>query len=108
MLRVNPLCEVFELRNSFPDVAQDMSSRSERAMVDRNPRDPFVPAFERREVPSTQQSQRRVAADKRRTYRKQHIGKCIDTIYTLVNGVTGLVDGNISPETLPSLNALLN
>ena len=57
-------------------------------------------------MPSTQQSQRRVAADKRRTYRKQHIGKCIDTIYTLVNGVTGLVDGNISPETLPSLNAL--
>ena len=30
-----------------------------------------------------------------------------NTLYTLVNGVTGNVDGNISIETLPSLNALL-
>ena len=29
-----------------------------------------------------------------------------NTLYTLVNGVTGHVDGNISIETHPSLNAL--
>ena len=29
-----------------------------------------------------------------------------DTIYTLVNGVTGQVEGNVSLETLPSLDAL--
>ena len=29
-----------------------------------------------------------------------------DTLYTLVNGVTGQVEGNVSLETLPSLDAL--
>ena len=31
-----------------------------------------------------------------------------DTLYTLVNGVTGQVEGNVSPETLPSLDALVS
>ena len=29
-----------------------------------------------------------------------------DTLHTLVNGVTGQVEGNVSLETLPSLDAL--
>ena len=29
-----------------------------------------------------------------------------DTVYTLVNGVTGQVEGNVSLETLPYLDAL--
>ncbi|OWZ19843.1 Pol Polyprotein [Phytophthora megakarya] len=32
---------------------------------------------------------------------------CSEQVYTLVNGVTGEVDGNISSATLPSCNALL-
>ena len=32
--------------------------------------------------------------------------KSIDTLYSLVNVVNGLVDGNTSLETLASLNAL--
>ena len=29
-----------------------------------------------------------------------------DTLYTLVNGVTGQVEGNVNQETLPSLDPL--
>ena len=47
-----------------------------------------------------------MTADKRRTCRKQRSDKIINTLYALVNGVTGHVDGNISLETLPSLDAL--
>ena len=50
VVRENPLGEVFELRNSSPDVVQDMSSRIERAMVDNNYGYPAVPASRRRKV----------------------------------------------------------
>ena len=36
VVRVNSLGELFELRNSPPDVAQDMSSRTERAKANSN------------------------------------------------------------------------
>ena len=97
MVRRNPLGEMFELHNSPSDVVQDMSSRTERAKVNNNYEDLIVPAFERRDVSATQEF---------RTCRKQHSDKSINTLYTLFNGVTGIVDGNISIETLPSLNAL--
>ena len=85
-----------------------MSSRTESARLDNNYGDPIIPAFKRRDVPSTQESRRQVAADKLQTCRKQHSDKNIITVYTLVDGVTDLVDGNIILETLPSLNALFN
>ena len=97
VVRVNPREGVFELHNYPPDVVQDMGSRTERAMVNSNNEDPIVPAFKRCDVSLTQES---------RTCRKQHSDKSINTLYTLFNGVTGIVDGNISIETLPSLNAL--
>ena len=97
VVRENPLGGVFELHNSPPDVVQDMSSLTERAMANSNNGDPIVPAFKRRDVSSTQES---------RTCRKQHSDNIIYTFYTLVNGVTGLADGNISLEPLTSLNAL--
>ena len=83
-----------------------MSSRIKRAKINSNHGDPFILASKRRDVPSTQQSRRQVAADRRRPCRKQHSDRIIYTLYTLVNGVTGIVDGNISRETFPSLNAL--
>ena len=66
-------------------------------MVNSNNGDPIVPDFKRRDVSSAQES---------RTCRKQHSDKSINTLYTLVYGVTGLVDGNVSLDPLPSLNAL--
>ena len=51
MVRENTLGEVFELRNSSLDVAQYMSSRIERAMIDSNYGDPTFPDSRRRKVP---------------------------------------------------------
>ena len=85
-----------------PDVAQDMSSRIERANITINYRDPTFPASESRNESSTIQSRRQVAADKRRTSETSRSENCKHTLYTLVNGVTGHVDGNISLATLPS------
>ena len=50
VVRVNPLGGVFKLRNTSPDVVQHMSSRIERAMVDRNYGEPIVPASRKRKV----------------------------------------------------------
>ena len=43
---------------------------------------------------------------KRPTPRTSCSDNSTNTLYTLANGVTGHVDGNISLETLPSLDAL--
>ena len=96
----------FELRNTSPAVAQDMSSRIERAKITSNYRDPTVPAFEKRTESTIRQSRGRVAADERPTSETSHSGNSNNTLYTLVNGVTGHVDGNIRLATLPSMNAL--
>ena len=105
VVRVNPLGKVFELRNTSPDVAQDMSYRTERAKITVNYRDPTVPAFERRNESSTRQSRRQAASDKRRTSETSCSDNSKNTLYTLVNGVTGHDDGNIRLTTLPSLDA---
>ena len=46
----NPLGEMFELRNSPPDVFHDTISRIERAKINSNHRDPTVPASRWRKV----------------------------------------------------------
>ena len=56
----NPLVGAFELRNSPPDVAQDVSSRIERARINSNHGDPIVPASKRRKVSLKKQSWRRM------------------------------------------------
>ena len=99
---------MFELHNSPPDVAQDMSLRIERAKTTSNYRDPTNPDFEKRNESSIRQSRRQVAANDRPTPKTSHSDNSNNTIYTLVNGVTGRVDGNIRLATLPSMNALLN
>ena len=105
---LNPLFEVFELHNSPEDVAQDMSSRIERAKTTSNFRDPTVPTFEKRNESTSRQSRRQVTADQRPTSETSHSDNSNNTLYTLVNGVTGRVDGNIRLATLPSMNALFN
>ena len=106
VVRVNPLGEVFESRNTSPDVAQDMSSRIERAKMNRNHEDFAVPASKRRKVSLRKQSKRRVVTVKRPTFKKSRSDTSNNTLYTLVNGLTGQIDGNISLETLPSVDKL--
>ena len=104
MIRLNPLGIIFELRNSRPDVDQDMSSRRGRAMEDGNYGDPIVSSFKRRDLYSTQASRHQVAADKRQTCRKKHSDNINNALYTLVHGVTGHIDGKTSLEPFPSLD----
>ena len=106
MVRVNLLGEVFELHNTSPDVVQDMSSRIERAKMNSNHGDSTVPASKRRKVSLRKQSKRRVVTVKRPTFKKSRSDNSNNTLYTLVNGLTGQIDGNISLETLPSLDTL--
>ena len=106
VVRVNPLGEVFELRNTSPDVAQDMSSRIERAKMNSNHGDFAVPASKRRKVSLRKQSKRRVVTVKRPTFKKSRSDNSNNTLYTLVNGLTGQIDGNISLETLPSVDKI--
>ena len=105
VVRVNPLGELFELRNSPPYVAQDMSSRIEHAKTISNYRDPTVPTFEKRSESTTRQSRLQVASDHRPTSETSPSDNSSNTLYTLVNGVTGHVDGNVRLATLPSMDA---
>ena len=50
---------------------------------------------------------RRVATVKRPTSKKSLSDSSNNTLYTRVNGLTGQIDGNISLETLPSLDTLV-
>ena len=102
MLRLNSLGEVFKAVNTSPDVAQDVSHRVERAKLYTNHGDPTVSAFRRRKVYLRKKSRRRVEIVKRQTSEVLRSDKINNTLYTLVNGVTGHVDGRISLETLPS------
>ena len=106
MVRENPLGKVFELRNYSPDVAQDMSSRIERAMVYINYGGPTVPASRRRKVSMRKQSRRWVATLKRQMSEVLRSDNINNTLYTLVNGLIGQIEGSISLETLPSLDTL--
>uniref|UniRef100_A0AAV1V4X3 Reverse transcriptase domain-containing protein n=1 Tax=Peronospora matthiolae TaxID=2874970 RepID=A0AAV1V4X3_9STRA len=87
-----------------PNVGQDKSSRIEHTMVGSNHGDNIVPTPKGSKV-SKRQSRRRVAAVKRQASSQSH-SEIINTLYTLVNGVTGRVDGSVCLETLPSVDAL--
>ena len=82
-----------------------MSFRIERAKVIGKDRDPTVPDSRRRNVYLRKQSRRRVATVKRPALKESRSDNS-NTLCTLVNGVTGQVDGNFSLKTLPSLDAL--
>ena len=85
-----------------------MSSRIGRAMVDSNYGDPTVPASRRRKAFLRKQSRRRVAFVKRQTPEVSRSDNINNTRYTLVNGMTGHLDGSISLETLPYLDTLFD
>ena len=62
---LNPLGEVFELRNTSPDVDQDISSRIERTTTTSNRGDTIFPTSERCKVSSKRRPGRQVATVKR-------------------------------------------
>ena len=99
--------EVVNLRDDVPDVGCDIGSGVEQVKVDGNVNlgDTDVPTSKRCKVSSKRRSRRRTANSKRLASTESHSDNS-DTLYTLVNGVTGHVDGNIGLETLPSLDAL--
>ena len=103
--RENPLGEVFGLCDPSPDVSQDISSRIEHTIISSNHGDPIVPTPKGCKVSSKRRSGRRVAHAKRQASKKSHSDNS-NTLYTLVNGVNGHLDGTVSLETLPSLDAL--
>uniref|UniRef100_A0AAV1V4N1 Uncharacterized protein n=1 Tax=Peronospora matthiolae TaxID=2874970 RepID=A0AAV1V4N1_9STRA len=87
-----------------PNVGQDKSSRVERTMVGSNNGNNIVLTPKGCKV-SKRQSRRRVAAVKRQASSQSH-SEISNTLYSLVNGVTGHVNGSVFLETIPSLDAL--
>ena len=100
MALLNPLGEVFELRNTSSDVDQNISSRIERTSSSRNHGDTIYPTPEGCKVSWKRLPGRQVATVKRQASETSHSDNS-DTLYTLVNGVTGQVEGNIILVTLP-------
>ena len=87
------------------NVGNDIISRIERTTSSSNHGDTIVLTPERCKVSSNRRPGRQVATVKSQASVQSHSDNS-DTLYTLVNGVTGQVDGNISLETLPYLDAL--
>ena len=104
----NPLGDLFELSNSSPDVGNDISSRIEQI------KDDSISTLGNSNVPT---SRRCKVSKKRRKCRRRATLRCkasvispsdnSEMLYTLVNGLTGDVDGNISLEAVPAGDALL-
>ena len=104
----NSLGDLFELSNSSPDVGNDISSRIEQI------KDDSISTLGNSNVPT---SRRCKVSKKRRKCRRRATLRCkapvispsdnSEMLYTLVNGLTGDVDGNISLEAVPAGDALL-
>ncbi|CAI5704679.1 unnamed protein product [Peronospora farinosa] len=100
------------------DVGNDIGSRIEQVKVDdlvsevTGTSDPLGvgndigPRIGQSTVSSRRRQRRQMAAARRKASVLSH-SNVNDQLYTLVNGVTGDVDGEVDLEALPSLNALL-
>ena len=108
------VCEV--ARTPLSDVGRDGESLNATESIvgfepskvneDINLGDTNVPSSLRSKVSVTRRQRRRKAAAKQKASAHSPSNNS-ETLYTLVNGLTGDVDGNISLEAVPSLNALL-
>ena len=87
------------------NVGNDIISRIERPTSSSNHGDTIVPTPEGCKISSKRRPRRQVATVKRQASVQSHSDNS-DTLYTLVNGVTGQVEGNVSLETLPSFGML--
>ena len=90
------------------DVDNDIGSRIEQSKVDEmiNLGNTNVPVSSERSVSSMRRQRRHMAAVRRKASVLSRSDNS-KQLYTLVNGVTGKVEGNVSLEAIPSLHALL-
>ena len=72
MALLNPLGEVFELRNTSPDVDQDISSRIERTTTSSNHGDTIVPTPEGCKVSSKRRPGCQMTTVKRQASEQSH------------------------------------
>ena len=72
MALLNSLGEVFELRNTSPDIDQDISSRIERTTTSSNHGDTIFPTPEGCKVSSKRRPVRQVVTVKRQASVKSH------------------------------------
>ena len=104
-----PLGDELESSSSTPDVGNDIGSRTEQICVKVddpiNLGDGNVPISAERVVSKRRQRRHKTAARCKASEMSQ--SDISETLYTLVNGVTGGVDGDVGLRALPSLDALL-
>ncbi|KAL4144483.1 hypothetical protein PRNP1_013614 [Phytophthora ramorum] len=108
----NPLGGDCELCSSSPDVEFDVDAPMKQQEVE-TPEDTFgvnMQASPRRMVSARRRQRRRVAAARRKaSVMTQQVSGVVDSeqLYTLVNGATGEVAGDVSLEAVPAADALL-
>uniref|UniRef100_H3GPY2 Integrase catalytic domain-containing protein n=1 Tax=Phytophthora ramorum TaxID=164328 RepID=H3GPY2_PHYRM len=108
----NPLGGDCEQCSSSPDVDFDVDSPMEQQEVE-TPENTFgvnMQASPRRMVSARRRQRRRVAAARRKaSVMTQQVSGVVDSeqLYTLVNGVTGEVAGDVSLEAVPAADSLL-
>uniref|UniRef100_H3H760 Reverse transcriptase domain-containing protein n=1 Tax=Phytophthora ramorum TaxID=164328 RepID=H3H760_PHYRM len=108
----NPLGGDCELCSSSPDVEFDVDASMKQQEVE-TADDTFgvnMQASPRRMVSARRRQRRRVAAARRKaSVMTQQVSGVVDSeqLYTLVNGVTGDVAGDVSLEAVPAADALL-
>lgn len=100
MARLNPLDEECELRNPSSNVGQNISSRLEPSTLSDKPGEPIVSTSMRCNISSKRRHRRQVATVKRQTSMSVHSDDC-NTLFTLVLGVSGLVDGSVRLDVFP-------
>lgn len=105
--RVNPMSDVGRIGTSL-DVDNDIGSRKEQGKVDEsiNIGNEIVPTSLWCTVSATKRQQRLIAAARHRVSAISQIDSN-DQLYTLVDVVTGKIDGDVSLVAVPSLCALL-
>ncbi|CAI5730843.1 unnamed protein product [Peronospora farinosa] len=86
------------------DIGPRIGQVNDKGSVDLG--DDNIPSTLKSTVSSMRRQRRQMAAARRKASVLSH-SNVNDQLYTLVNGVTGDVDGEVDLEALPSLNALL-
>ena len=107
MARINSLSDVGRVGTSL-DVGKDIGSRIEQFKVDEpiNLGNKAVPTFLRCTVSAMRRQRRQMAVARRKASVISH-SDSNDQLYTLVDGVTGDIDGDVSLMAVPSLCDLL-
>ena len=102
--RKSPQNDALELSSSSSDVNRNIGSCIEQSTSSSNAGNIIVPTSKRRKD-TKKRSKRRVATVKCLTHTNSNSDDN-EILYTLVNGVTGQLNGKVSLETLPPMDTL--